>query len=450
MNLDSIESSLSPFQNDRKRSNFIRRNRHCNLHSQDSFHKSRFTHDHMIPAANTAINFEFYEKTFLNFLDDWTRAQRTQTIEIKLYNYRNIKKMCGFLAKIKRNKRQLTLHAQDIFTKTTGFEIRKICKSLSRGKGVAVEHIEIFECQKDLLTVIMKYLRKDKISELLIGGNMIENTEAVQLLHWAKWSSLQRLELTRNNIGADAIENIVSKPYWPNLEALSLRENEIGDHGARKLAENNHWIDLRRLDLSENSIELNGSIRLAGNSAWVNLQQLNLSNNNLGSIAVGRLAINDTWKKLKVLELYNCKIGPQGARWLSGNTSWKMLEVLDVSQNQIKAKGVGWLASNQSWKKLRVLNLSSNRIRSEGVRRLAANQSWSLLEELDLSHNRINYAGAEWLSMNTSWLKLKELHLELNHIGEPGKEALESMKVLRPHLRIMYRVKLNIDFCMPY
>jgi uncharacterized protein (TIGR02996 family) len=94
-------------------------------------------------------------------------------------------------------------------------------------------------------------------------------------------STLRRLILRNNDIGASEVRLLVNSPYLRELTNLVLSDNHIDDGGATAIASTSNLIGIEFLDLSSNQIAA-GALALAQSSHLGRLKQLDLRRNRIG------------------------------------------------------------------------------------------------------------------------------------------------------------------------
>ena len=191
---------------------------------------------------------------------------------------------------------------------------------------------------------------------------------------------LQKLNLTRNEIGDDEIEALAELiKHLTSLQELDLSWNAIGDKGIAKLAEEtNHLISLEALDLSDNKIGDEGVAKLAQ------------SIKNLTS--------------LQVLKLHSNAIGDEGIVALAeGMKHLTLLQELSLSNNTIGDLGAAKLAEEtKHLSSLKRLYLNDNKMGDEGHAKLreAVNTGWTGLENLTVGSNTTYFNLVDFRSKN--------------------------------------------------
>ena len=263
------------------------------------------------------------------------------------------------------------------------------------------------EKNENLIEFFESFNQSQANVKLSLNEKSIDDHKVKLIVKCITSSSLECLDLTRNNIGAKGAEYLSKNTTWNNLQTLDLSENYIGDEGAEHLSKNTTWNNLQILDLSWNNIGAKGAECLSKNTIWNNLQTLDLSWNIIGDKGAEHLSKNTIWINLQTLDLGGNIIGDKGADYLSKNSNWINLQTLNLFNNNIGAKGAEHLSKNTIWNNLQTLNLSNNNIGDEGADYLSKNSTWTNLQTFNLFNNNIGAKGAEHLSKNTKWNNLK-------------------------------------------
>jgi Ran GTPase-activating protein (RanGAP) involved in mRNA processing and transport len=192
------------------------------------------------------------------------------------------------------------------------------------------------------------FTKTTHIRELLLAGCHISSSVARTIL---KNTQLKRVDLSGNDLGDDAVENI---PDDSRLEALVFNHNNLTATGAKSIAKNKNIIEL-----------------------W-------LGSNNVRDEGIAYFADND---KLQILNLIQNDITKKGFFDICKSTSIKKLFLFN---NKIEFDREDVLPKNFSFVHL---SLSGNRIDSSCEQVLIALVAIPTLQELDLSINRIDDNG---------------------------------------------------------
>lgn len=291
----------------------------------------------------------------------------------------------------------------------------------------------------DLSTITHLNLKKNSIRT--IGCSNIANSNLTNLIE---------LDLSINEIRENGVQELCKSYQLKYLEKLLLSRNNLGRLSTLYLANSKFVKNLKYLDLSMNNIRDEGILNLSrGNLA--NLEYLNLCNNNISNDGMINLSNSNTLKHVKFLNLSQNKISNYGLTYFSKESMFSNLISLNLSQNLIKHESVKEF-SNGNFCLLKELILSDNRIGDEGGISLASGKLLALeqlkldncyigdlslfyickgnfpyLELLSIKMNKITDKGTSML-YNTNLSFLKTVNLEKNKIGADGRITIGRIK----------------------
>jgi uncharacterized protein YjbI with pentapeptide repeats len=281
------------------------------------------------------------------------------------------------------------------------------------------------------------------VREVVLIGQKLAPIHAQIIGSDLLWINLQRLDLSRNEIGDIGAFAIGANNIWKKLVTLDLSSNQIKDKQALIfLCSNKTWEYLQSLFLVSNPVLLETSdfykifegiaskslkmlvlpqakfdqalLQCLKYSATENVINLSLAKNGYNDINAEIIAENTTFTNLKRLDLSKNLIGDEGGIKIGSNTSWINFEELDLSDNNLGTQTAFAISDNMTWSKLRVLNLNGNKIETEGSYAIGNNQTWTELQTLGLQDNLIGSKGVVALCQNQAWIKLQTLNLEGN------------------------------------
>ena len=193
---------------------------------------------------------------------------------------------------------------------------------------------------------------------------------------------LSTLRLNGCALGDGGVAAVLS--VAAGVEALEVSANGVG--AGEALAGVPLSGTLQRVDLSSNQLGARGVERLAA-SAWARrLRELALDTNEIGD-APAVLQLLERLPALERLSLQDNGIGPAGAGGLAGSLLPARITRLDLSWNALGDAGVSALLSGRAWASLQQLGLSRNDIGLAGCATVRSAPALPLLSRLDLSHN---------------------------------------------------------------
>jgi uncharacterized protein (TIGR02996 family) len=269
---------------------------------------------------------------------------------------------------------------------------------------------------------------------------------------WLAGSPLLRgltaLNLSRQRIGLDGLNALLSSCYLQGLQDLELRSNDIGgvsgfrrsegasltrldlsdnpieDGGARVLAESPRLAELACLNLDTCETSEDGVRALTGAPFWATLWRLDLSRNPLRGEGILALAVAEPPARLHELRLTACDLDGEAGEALAAVPWLANVQSLDLSHNNLQTHGVYYLGRLAEGA-LRSLSLAGARLGPEAVATLAP--LWARLVVLDLSENYLRTGLGELMAAGPTGhlqtLRLKNVHLPrggLDGLLRPG------------------------------
>jgi Leucine-rich repeat (LRR) protein len=188
-----------------------------------------------------------------------------------------------------------------------------------------------------------------RLQKLDLSENRLTEEPLVQLLAAPILSTVEDLDLSTNNLGAEGIRAIAAA-HLPNLRSLRLSRTRPGESGIRSLCDSGSLSELRSLSLSGNNLYSPVRALRSGSEALANLRVLDLSENRLGDEGVMDIAQDSRRNYLR--------------------TQLRNLAHLDLSENQIGDVGADALMNSPHLESIVFLNLSKNNISAEVAARL--------------------------------------------------------------------------------
>ena len=293
---------------------------------------------------------------------------------------------------------------------------------------------------KDVLMLLNSQFDISKITILDLSNNSI-NHEGVQLLAFQEGLcyNLIELNLAENMLNSKAAQYLTEVEF-NFLDKLNISKNNIGPLGAKILSEKGKFPNLRELDISDNYLSKEGARGLSTGNAFTHVISLHIEDNEINDYGLYLLAIG---KLNGVSELFlgRNKLGDDGLAYIE---NFENLEILDLESNLLTYKGVSNIIG-KNFAKIKSINLDNNYIGVEGtyiiasqrkkIRRNDKDEFTNInLRSLSLVRNNICTKGAELISI--MYLELiEELNISENFINDLGfyflcKGKLKNLKKL--------------------
>lgn len=213
-------------------------------------------------------------------------------------------------------------------------------------------------------------------------------------------SQLVSINLSRNNMGNEAVRDIICGLKQSSLTKLDLSYNDIEDEGAKEIAHALLHTMLRWLDLSCNDIT------------------------HVGVRAIGEVLNSSS---ITYLNLSSNRIENKGARAIFAGLAHSQLTKLCLTGNNITDEGVKEIAHALSNSPLLSLNLSGNRIGNRGAIKIAEGLQNSALNHLYLYRNQIRVEGITAIMSATVGSSLRSLSLDGN-ASYNNRDTIELLK----------------------
>ena len=281
---------------------------------------------------------------------------------------------------------------------------------------------------KDVQMLLNSQFDICQLTILDLSNNSI-NYEGIHMLAYQEGFCYHLIEL---NLAENMLDyraaRYLSEVEFNALDKLNISKNNIGPLGATVLAEKGKFPNLRELNVGENNLGREGSKGLANGDTFKNIVTLYIEGNDINDDGLHYLSIG---KLSNISELYlgKNKIGDDGIIYV---INFKNLEILDLDWNYITFKGIHCICG-QYFKNIQKLNLNNNKIGIEGTYIIASQQEHSLTS-LSLVRNGICTKGAELISiMNLE--SINDLNISDNFINDLGffflcKGKLKNLKRL--------------------
>ena len=275
-----------------------------------------------------------------------------------------------------------------------GFGIIQICFSMKDFRSLMklnVGSIGITDFEADDITAVLN--NNIKLKELDLSHNNIQAIGTTQIFQNTTISSLNKLNISHNNITDEAAEDIATFISHNNeLEELDICHNSLQAAGVVKIFKVN-ISKLIKLNISHNNITTIVSNDIATSLSHYNrLQVLDMSYCNLGFIRIFK-----NMQTLSVLKINNCYIISEAAKELATVLldSIKLKEI-DLSHNDLSTTDtITVFEGMKNMSDLIAIDISHNMITDEAADNIASVLiSNTKLKELDVSHNNFSASGA--------------------------------------------------------
>ena len=172
------------------------------------------------------------------------------------------------------------------------------------------------------------------------------------------------------------------------LTAVTAATNSLGVEGVRRLATVAEAASLQRLDLSDNDLGRTGVEALVQAPFLKNLQYVGLNSNRIGDDPTLGSAF-DALPNIEELQLQNNGLGLASATAIARSPGAGRLVRLDLAHNALGDAGAAALAQGPGWHALRELNLERNGIGLGAAAGILTAPGMSLLSRVNFSHNAL-------------------------------------------------------------
>ena len=281
---------------------------------------------------------------------------------------------------------------------------------------------------KDLLMLLNSQFDISQLTIVDLSNNSI-TFEGMRYLTFQKELCMNLIELNLSeNLLDHKAAKFLTKVEFSSLDRLNISKNDLGALGTSILSEKGQFPRLREFNIAENFLMKEGAKGLSNGKAFKGIVKLDISGNDINDYGFFLLS-NGKFENLKELFLGGNKIGDDGMNYIS---NFKNLEFLDMSFNFLTYKGVNFICGKY-FKNIYSLNLDNNAIGMEGTY-LIANYENNNLRRLSLVRNDICTKGAELISI-MNLMKLESINISDNFINDLGfyficKGKFENLKEL--------------------
>ena len=281
---------------------------------------------------------------------------------------------------------------------------------------------------KDMLMLLNSQFDISQLTVLDLSNNSI-NYEGIHMLTYQEGLCFNLIEL---NLAENMLDHRAAKylteAEFKALDKLNISKNNIGPIGANLLSEKGQFPNLRELNIGENNLFKEGARAIANGEVFKNIVTLYIDGNEINDYGVYLLS---TGKLSQITEIFlgRNKIGDDGIIYIS---NFKKLEILDLENNAITYKGISYLCT-KNFKNIKQINLDNNHIGVEGTFILAS-YAENHLKRLSLVRNDICTKGAELISI-LNFESINDLNISDNFINDLGfyficKGKLKNLKKL--------------------
>jgi Ran GTPase-activating protein (RanGAP) involved in mRNA processing and transport len=197
---------------------------------------------------------------------------------------------------------------------------------------------------RTLVNELIQLADPPRLKTLDLSGNRLTGEQLTRLLAAPALSLVEDLDLSDNNLGAEAVGSMATANL-PHLRSLHLLRTRPEEDGVRALSEATFLSDLRSLTLGGNNLPPSVAAILAGSKAVANLRVLDLHENRLGDSGATSLANSPFLRNLAHLDLSSNLIEDDGADALMESPYLAGLIYLNLSGNIIAAPTTARLKS---------------------------------------------------------------------------------------------------------
>lgn len=261
------------------------------------------------------------------------------------------------------------------------------------------------------------------IEDLQAAGGMVGSDRIESLIELVNAYSLKHLNLSRQNINAESLGQLLQAKGTKSLETLSLFWNLLDDSAVKYIAACPYLTNLRVLDLRRNRITGQGIQQIKDAKSLNSLRTLYLDTNPLGDEAWQVSFLPQAVPNLRILSLDNIGISLKGFCNFAVQNRFENLVCLSASQNSIDSKGLSYFVhSSPCYEQLTTLRLAMNRM--DGMACVYLGQRPNSLRFLSLTLESTSYSQIETLLRGKSMRSLEKLILVRTPLASEERELL--------------------------
>ncbi|MEM7310561.1 MAG: pentapeptide repeat-containing protein [Planctomycetota bacterium] len=246
--------------------------------------------------------------------------------------------------------------------------------------------------------------------------------------HW-----IRELHLWDNEIGAPGAAFLAARRDLSEVDELHMWGNRIGDQGLRSILGAPWMSALRLLDVGRNQLTKDALDDLSSVDRPLRLLRLDLSENDLGA-GVSALVRSGVVGRVNLLDLNRTGVGSDELRTMCDGRQLPYLQDLKLSRNRLAAADLVRLAQSPLGQTLRSLRLDHNRLGSDALLEIARQLDFPSLHDLDVASCELGESDVVALARDANLPQLRRLVLAGNSVGA-GAEALSSNLDRFPELR---------------
>jgi uncharacterized protein (TIGR02996 family) len=253
-----------------------------------------------------------------------------------------------------------------------------------------------------------------RLEELAVPGTLLMTDAAHDLIVAPALAALTDLDLSRNQIDADAANGFRTARF--HLCELDLSGTQLGGTGLGRVLGSSALVGLRRLHVNHCPHTAANMRALVTSPFWAQAEELRMQHGagwaeepaldddqvpaEVEPVSLNQLFASQGSSNLRVLDLGGNALRDPGVARLCTAAWVGNLEYLDLSQNNLSDEALRELVRSGRFKNLRTLHLSYNSAGDEtitdaGLRVLADCPDLANLRVLSLSGSRISAAGVE-------------------------------------------------------
>ena len=269
---------------------------------------------------------------------------------------------------------------------------------------------------------------------LNLSGKYYSTNEITLLACSNQINQVRILDLGDNQIGDEALKNLVESRQLLNLEELKLGVNFITDKGVKEWANSldTTLTNIKVLVLSDNKLTDDSLVDFIKSSNFPQLVSLDIGWMEAGNKTAEAIGVSETLPCLKKIDLERSYIDAEGISSMIDGKIAQNLEELSLVANKLGDAGAIALAKTPNLKNLKVLNLSQNMIGDEGAKAIGVSSHLSGLTHLYIGRNTFSPEGAKAIHQTKTLTQLKTLVLQEGVETSPDLVNYSRPELLRP------------------